>query len=77
MAKNGLEGKTVEILRSIDQSSRLAEAIKRSGGITIFAPSIEITLDYELQEMKRTFHDLSNGAIDDIIFTSSNGARAS
>ncbi len=76
MAENGLKGKTVAILRSIDQSSRLAEAIKRSGGFPIFAPSIEITLDYDLQEMERTFRDLSNGAIDYLIFTSSNGARS-
>lgn len=76
MAKNGLKGKKVAILRSMDQSSQLAEAIKRSGGVPIFAPSIEITLDYDLQVMERTFRDLSNGSIDYLIFTSSNGVRS-
>ncbi len=76
MAKNGLKGKNVGILRSMDQSTQLAEAIKRYGGFPIFAPSIEITLDYDVQEMERTFRDLSNGSIDYLIFTSSNGVRS-
>ena len=76
MAKNGLKGKTIAILRPVNQNSRLAEAVRRSGGLPILAPSIEITLDYHPQEMERILGDLSKGSIDYLVFTSSNGVES-
>ncbi|MFQ6011922.1 MAG: uroporphyrinogen-III synthase, partial [Nitrososphaerales archaeon] len=74
--KNSLNGKRVAILRPLEQSSHLAVAIEREGGFPIFAPSIEISLDYDPQEVERLFHDLSNGSINYLVFTSSNGVRS-
>ena len=70
-----LKGRTVAVIRPIDQAEEVAEIIRQRGGKPYFMPTIEIKLARDLAPIKKFIEELAEGKIDFVIFMSVNGVN--